>query len=196
MGFLTKEELDEIGFSHVGENVLVSSKASIYAPEKIWLGDNVRIDDFCILSGRIQIGNYIHIAAYSALYGGSEGIVIDDFANISSRVCIYALTDDYSGETMTNPMVPDWCKNVHKGKVRIGRHVIIGTGSSVMPDCDLAEGCAFGAYSFINRSCAPWGIYVGIPCKRIKERSKELLKYEGELIDEADRECDYSILPA
>ena len=181
MGFLTKNELDKMGFSHVGENVLVSSKASIYSPEKIWLGDNVRIDDFCILSGRMQIGNYIHIAAYSALYGGAEGILIEDFANISSRVCIYALTDDYSGDTMTNPMVPDRCKNVHQGKVRIGRHVIIGTGSTVMPDCDLAEGCAFGAYSFINHSCAPWGIYVGIPCRKIKDRHRDLLKYEKEV---------------
>lgn len=181
MGFMTREELQQMGFAQVGENVMVSTKASIYAPQEISIGDNVRIDDFCILSGKIRIGNYIHVAAYTALYGGKEGIVLEDFSNISSRVCIFALTDDYSGKTMTNPMVPDRCKNVHHGKVRIGRHVIIGTGSTVMPDCDIGEGCAFGAYSFINQSCEPWGMYVGIPCRRIKRRSQELLKYESEV---------------
>lgn len=34
------------------------------------IGSNVRIDDFCILSGRLEFGSYVHIAAYSALYGG------------------------------------------------------------------------------------------------------------------------------
>ena len=76
------------------------------------MGDNVRIDDFCILSGYIELGNNIHIAAFTALYGGENGIFIDDFANLSSRVSVYSVSDDYSGETMTNPMIPDEYKNV------------------------------------------------------------------------------------
>ena len=65
------------------------------------------------------MGDYIHIAAYSALYGGSEGIYIYNYANVSSRVSIYAVSDDYSGEAMTNPMVPDKYKNVDNRKVII-----------------------------------------------------------------------------
>lgn len=45
--------------------------------------------------------NNIHIAAYSALYGGGEGIFIKDYSNISSKVCIFALSDEYSGRTMS-----------------------------------------------------------------------------------------------
>ena len=48
--FYSKEELKEIGFKKYGENVLISRKTSIYNPEKIIIGNNVRIDDFCILS--------------------------------------------------------------------------------------------------------------------------------------------------
>ncbi len=36
----------------------------------ISIGDNVRIDDFCILSGKIELGSNIHISAY-CLYNGS-----------------------------------------------------------------------------------------------------------------------------
>jgi len=39
--------------------------------------------------------------------------------------------------------------------------------------------------SLINKSLDSWGMYVGIPCKKIKERSKELLKFEKEMYDKS-----------
>ena len=172
MGFYSREELMSVGFKSVGENVLVSTKASIYSPNEISLSSNVRIDDFCILSGKISIGSYVHIA---------------DFANISSRICVYAVSDDYSGETMTNPMIPDRYKDVQHGTVLIKKHVIIGTSSTVLPGVTIGEGCAFGAYSFIKESCPAWGRYVGIPCKRIGERSQKLLDLERQFLSEGKR---------
>lgn len=105
--FFNPCELKELGLASFGENVLISRKASIYGAEQISIGNNVRIDDFCILSGKLSVGNYIHIAAYTALYGGNKGIFIHDFANLSSRISVYSISDDNSGETMTNPMIPD-----------------------------------------------------------------------------------------
>lgn len=176
--FYSKKELSEIGFKSFGENVLISRKASIYGAEQMQIGSNVRIDDFCILSGKITINNYIHIAAYSALYGGSTGVILDDFVNISSRVCIYAISDDYSGETMTNPMIPDEFKNIKSEEVIIERHVIIGSGCVVLPGVILKEASSFGAMSLINRSSESWSINVGIPFKKIKDRSKKMLELE------------------
>ena len=31
---------------------------------------------------------------------------MEDFTTNSKRVCIYSVSDDYSGETMTNPKIP------------------------------------------------------------------------------------------
>ena len=140
----------------------------------------MRIDDFCILSGEISIGDYIHIAAYSALYGSDAGIQINEFANISSRVCIYAVTDDYSGESMTSPMIPDEYKNLQKAPVYIGRHAIIGSGSVILPGSEIGEGCAVGSLSLIKNALDAWWIYAGIPAKKLKERSKGLLEKEKE----------------
>lgn len=67
--FYNKEELKQIGFKSIGEDVLISKKASIYSPKSIIIGDHVRIDDFTILSGNITIGNYVHISAFVSLYG-------------------------------------------------------------------------------------------------------------------------------
>lgn len=178
--FYSDEELNSLGLKIVGKNVLISRKASIHGAGLISIGSNVRIDDFCILSGKIEIGNNVHVAAYSALYGGRDGIYIRDYANLSSRVSVYSVSDDYSGETMTNPTIPDEYKNVESAPVIIDKHVIIGSTSVVMPGVTLREGSAFGCFSYINRDSEPWSINVGIPFRKIKERSRNLLKLENE----------------
>ncbi len=192
--FLSENELSQIPFSKIGKNVHISRHCSIYGAEKIELGENVRIDDFCILSGKIRIDNNIHIAAYSALYGGEAGINVSNYANISSRVCIYAVSDDYSGGSMTNPTIPDRYKHVINEPVYIGRHVIIGSGCIILPGVRLEEGTALGAMSLCKQSTQPWKIYAGIPAKIIKDRSRELLKYEKEFENDSNK-C-YSLINA
>lgn len=176
--FYSEDELKKIGFRRCGTDVYISRKCSIYSAGMIEIGNHVRIDDFCILSGKISLGDYIHIAAYTALYGGESGIIIKDYANVSSRVSIYSITDDYSGESMSNPMIPEKYKRVFSKQVKIGSHVIIGASSVVMPGVEVAEGGSFGAFSFVNRSTESWSMYVGIPCRKIKNRRKNLLALE------------------
>ena len=62
--FYTEAELERIGFASIGKNVLLSRKVSVYSASTISIGNNVRIDDFCILSGSISIGSFVHISAY------------------------------------------------------------------------------------------------------------------------------------
>lgn len=182
--FFSEEELRTIGFHSLGTQIRISRKISIYGAEKISVGNNVRIDDFCILSGKIEIGNYVHIAAYSALYGGEEGIFVEDFTNLSSRVSVYSVSDDYSGEAMTNPMVPKKYKNVESAPVHIGKHVIIGSTSVILPGVTLREGSAFGSFSFITKDSEEWSINTGIPARKIKDRKRNILKLEQEMMED------------
>ncbi|MGL5230796.1 MAG: acyltransferase [Cetobacterium sp.] len=185
MGFYTREELEKIGFKSIGKNVLISDKCSIYSPEKILLGNNVRIDDFCLLSGDIKIGNYVHIAAYSALFGGA-GIEMEDFTGISSRVTIYSVSDDYSGEFLTNPTVPNKFKKVQEEKVILKKHSLIGASAIILPGVILGEGTSIGANSLVTKSTEEWSIYFGNPVKRLKSRKKDLLELEKQLLKEDD----------
>ena len=82
--FFDRDELIKIGFKSIGEDVLISRKASFYSPEKMSFGNHVRIDDFCLLSGSIAVGDYVHISAYSCIFAGDSGVVIGDFSGISS----------------------------------------------------------------------------------------------------------------
>ena len=185
MAWLTDKQITEMGFASFGKNVLLSDKASYYNCKNIRLGSNVRIDDFCVLSagvGGINIGNYIHIAVFSSLIG-AWNISLADFSNISSRVAIYSSNDDYSGGALTNSTVPTEFTNVHYAHVKIGRHVIIGSGSIILPGVTLEEGVAVGALSLVKKDCHAFGIYMGSPAKRIgKQRKRDLLALEQKLM--------------
>lgn len=176
--FYSEEELKEIGLKNVGKNVLISRKCSLYGVENICIGDNVRVDDFVILSGYITLGNYIHISAGTYLYGGDAGIYVSDYCTISARCCIYAVSDNYLGEAMTNPMIPEKYRKVKQETVTLEKHVIIGAGSIVLPGVYLGEGSAFGSMSLINKSTEPWRVYKGVPAKVWRVRERKPLDFE------------------
>ena len=180
MAMLTRANIDVLGFLSVGNNVQISDRASFYGAGRISIGNNSRIDDFCVISageGGIDIGSHVHVAVYSSLIGAGK-ITVSYFSNLSSRVSIYSSNDDYSGVSMTNPTIPVEYTNVAHAAVFLGRHVIIGSGSVVLPGVTLEEGVAVGALSLVNRSCDAFGIYVGNPARRIKERKLDLLQLE------------------
>lgn len=173
-----------MGFAFLGSNLHVSDRASFYGCSNIELGDNVRIDDFCVLSagqGGIEIGNHVHMAVYSCLIGKGR-ITLSDFCNVSSRVSIYSSSDDFSGAAMTNPTVPSHFTAVTHADVFLGRHVIVGCGSAVLPGTRLEDGVAVGALSLVRSDCAAFGIYAGTPARFIRERRRDLLELEKKFL--------------
>jgi acetyltransferase-like isoleucine patch superfamily enzyme len=180
MGFLKPSQLEQMGFASLGQNVLISEKASIYGASRIHIGDHVRIDDFCILSAGaagIRLGSFIHIACFCSLIG-QEKIEMEDYSGLSSRVAVYSSSDDYTGNAMTNPMVPAEFTKVDHRPVHIGRHCIIGAGAVVLPGVTLGEGAAVGALALVLKNCEPFGIYSGVPAKLIRSRERKLLELE------------------
>jgi dTDP-4-amino-4,6-dideoxy-D-glucose acyltransferase len=183
MSYYSESELREMGIGDFGERVRISRKASIYGWEKLSVGNDVRIDDFCVISvgrGRLIIGSYVHIAVFSLMIGRGA-ITISDFCNLSSRVSIYSSSDDYSGNWMTNPTVPTEYTRVTHEDVFLGKHVIIGSGSVVLPGVAIEDGVAVGALSLVKSRCEAFGMYVGTPAKRVRERSRNLLQMEEKL---------------
>lgn len=172
--FYSEQELSQLGLNTYGSNVQISRKASIFCPEKISIGDNVRIDDFCILSGSITLGSNIHISAFCALYG-SHGITMQDYSGLSARTIIYSAMDDFSGDYLIGPIHPKELTHVVGGPVLIERYVQVGVNCVIYPGLVLPEGCVIGAMTLVNRPIEPWSIYVGIPARKLKDREKGLL---------------------
>lgn len=184
LGYSTDADLTSVGFGSIGRNVRIARNCTIVGMQNIHIGDNVRIDGPTVLSagnGHIRIGSYIHIGGMCFL-AGAGGIDLEDFSGLSQGVCIYSASDDYSGHALTNPTVPREFLNVEISPVRLGRHVIVGSGSVILPGCNIGEGSSIGAMSLLTKSVAPWGIYAGTPARFLKKRSQHLLAMEAQLI--------------
>jgi acetyltransferase-like isoleucine patch superfamily enzyme len=186
MSFLSREAIDKLGFKRVGKNVKISDKASIYDHEKIEIGDNSRIDDFCVVSGSVKIGRFVHFAVFNNVAGGDPGIEFEDFSGLAYGCHVFAQSDDYSGCSMTNPTVPDMYKREAKAPILIKRHSIVGTGSVITPGVTLATGTAVGALSLVTKSTDPWSVYFGSPAKRIKARKQDVVIMEQAMYLEAN----------
>lgn len=182
--FYTKAELKQIGFKSFGENVFVSRKASIYGAENISIGNNVRIDDFCVLSGFITIENYVHIAPFCGLYAGTAGIEIKNFGGLSSRCNIYAMSDDFTGNYLVSPVVPDEFRRVKCRTIIIEEYGLIGCASTLLPGAHINVGVALGTMSMLSTKTIPWKIYSGIPAKVIKDRTQKMLASGEKLLNE------------
>lgn len=187
--FLSEKELAELGLKSYGKDVLIGRHAVLYSPGQLTLGDHVRIDDFTIVSGKVTMGSYIHVSQFCGIYGGDEGIVMEDFSGLSSKCSIYVVSDDYTGLSMTNPMVPAKYKPTSISKaVHIGKHAIIGCNSVVLPGVDIPEGAAVGSLSLVTRSLEPWSINTGIPAKKKADRHKDILELEKQFWADMGRE--------
>lgn len=159
-----------------GSDVIINCRSSIYSPSLISIGNNVRIDDFCILSGSISLGSYIYISAYSAIYG-AMGVIMEDYTGLSPRCTGFSAMDDFSGNYLIGPIHLKYKTNVKRGSVIIKRFVQIGADAIIFPNLIIKESTVIGAHSLVRKDIDEWTINVGVPTKAIKNRSKELLKF-------------------
>ena len=184
-GYFSEQDLKNAGFKSLGHNVQIAKNCVIIGLENIEIGNDVRIDGFSSLiaagSGWLSIGSFVHIGGGCHLSAGA-GIQLDDFSGLSQGVRIYSKSDDYTGRHMTNATIPEKYKGITQGPVSLGRHVIIGSGSVILPNLLIPEGCAVGALTLVVKSLDPWGVYFGAPAIRLKNRSKRLLELETQFV--------------
>lgn len=155
--FFDADELRAFGFSEVGSNIQISRKSSFYKISGR-IGDNVRIDDFCIFKGHVEIGSYIHVAAFCSVSGAYAKVALDDFCTLSNRVSIFTGSDDYRANTLNNSQVPEELTTITKGAVTIGRAVLIGAHSVILPGVTIGESSSVGALALVTKSIPPGGI--------------------------------------
>ena len=175
-GWYSQEELKCLG--GMGENVLIDRSVILISPQNIHVGSNVRIDAFCMLSGTngIIIGNQVHIAPYCQLVSSGGVIAMGDFSGLSARVSVFTASDDYVTGTLTNPTVPDRFKKLKFGPVTLEKHVIVGCGAVIMPNCTLEFGCSVGALTFVGKSVKSGDVISGQPAKILTTRNLDKLR--------------------
>lgn len=181
MTWYETSELHALGLRSIGDNVRISTSAKLYRPERINVGSNSRIDDFVTLTagedGIIDIGEYVHIAAY-CMVEAPQSTIFSDYSGLAARVTVYGSTDSYRGDAMTNPCVPMKYRHVFQKEIYLGKYVAVGTNSVILPGAYLDEGCSVGAMSLVMGRLGAFGMYAGIPAKRVRDRSRKFLELE------------------
>jgi galactoside O-acetyltransferase len=169
-------------------NVTVYESAKIIGIENISFGAPIIIDDFTLIVARepLRIGNYVHIACFSAITGG-ERVDLGDFSAVSQGAKLLTGTDDFVDGGFGNSTVPTEFRNAKRGPISVGRFCIVGANSVILPGVTIGEGAVIGANSVVTRNLEPWGVYIGN--KRHRERDREgVLRRFADF--QAEREMD------
>lgn len=179
---LTTQEIESLGFASVGKDVRITRGALFFNPGKISIGDRSRIDAFTIISagdGGVHIGINVHIAAHCIVNGSGGRVEFHDFSGIAPNVCVWTASDDYTKGSLTNGTIPMSLKQNCTGPVTLGRHVLIGTGSVILPGVQLNDGAAVGALTLIKRNVEAGHVLCGTPARIVAERPLDRLESEA-----------------
>lgn len=182
-----RDHARELGLKSVGKEVFIFPLAKLVNAEAISIADHVIIDDYVLFVGgqRSDLGSYIHIASFTSISGGGT-FVAADFTTVSSGCRVLTGTDDFLGDALTGPTVPEEYRKVLRSHVTLEKHSILGANVVVLPGVTIGEGAAIGAGSLVTSDVEPWTINIGMPSMATKERpSKTILEMEKRLLEEA-----------
>lgn len=139
--------------------------------------------------GEVSIGKQCSVWFNAVIRGDVHFIKIGDKVNIQDGAVIHA-TYQKSPTTIGNNVSIGHNAIVHGCTVK--DNVLIGMGSIVMDDCVIESNSiiAAGAVVTKNTIVESGSIYAGIPAKKVKDISKELIS--GEINRIAENYVEYS----
>ncbi len=151
-GFYSKIEQKKLGLKKIGKDCKIS-KLSRFISKDIIIGDRCRIDDDVVFKGKIKLGNNIHIARGCTLSGGEKGIILDDFAALSNFVQVFTSTDHYISNSIPsatlNKKNQRKFSNVISKSIKIGKSVLVGSFSVILPGCVLEDFSSVAAHCIV-----------------------------------------------
>ena len=180
--YYSQGELYDAGFSHVGERVRISKKCSLYSVSGA-IGDDTRIDDFCILKGAFEIGSKVHICSHSSLSAVGGVITIEALAGIGVNNIFYTTSDDLLVSALCGPLVARENTATKSGDIFIGRGAALGGRVTVFPSVQIGEFTAVGVGGVVTANLSPSSLYATINgrLRRVAARNHEQLARLAEL---------------
>ncbi len=159
-------------------------------PHKIELGDNVVVDDNCLLDAKgtdntgIRIGDNVFIGRNSILSCKNGDIVLGDRVNIGfncevfsgSRVAVGAgtLLAAYTYLVGGDHVAELDEELVHSGStshgIEVGENCWFGAGAKVLDDVKIGAHSIIGTGAVVTQDIPEYSIAVGLPAKVIRDR--------------------------
>ena len=171
-----------------GENVFIGHNVIFTQPQNVFLGDNVRIDPFTLITSKLKTGNYVQITAYSMLGGSHNTVILGNWTFIGYGSKLFTNSEDYSGND--GPVNEYWGNNkVFSGDIEFKDYAGVASDVIVFPNITLPEGCCIGAKTFVHKNTwitdglgntlQPYSVYTGHPLTLLKTRNKEAILHKA-----------------
>lgn len=176
--FISNRRVVRMGLERVGQDVKIDEDVRIIGAARLSVGSHVRMDAQVLIScpgPRVQLGDHVHLATGSLLFCGG-GVTIDSFVGISARASLFSETDDFTEGFLTGPTIPRRFRKVTTGRIRVGRHVVIGAGCVVLPNVTIGEGATIGALSLVTTDVEPFAVMAGTPARKVGTRNAARLR--------------------
>jgi acetyltransferase-like isoleucine patch superfamily enzyme len=162
-------------------------------PHKISIGDDVVIDDGCVLDAKgtsnrgITIGSGVFVGRYCTLHTKDGEIVLEDRTNVGPFSTIFSashvrvgretLIAAYSylvggGHSVDESGVPILDQPRPSRGITVGAGTWIGTGVSVLDGVSIGRGAVIGAHAVVTRDLPDRSIAAGIPATVVRTRGE------------------------
>ncbi len=192
LGLLLRRAFYPRVLGRVGRNVVFGTNVTLRHPHKIFIGDNVVIDDNCLLDAKgdtnrgITIGSGVFIGRNTILHCKNGDITIGDEANIgfncdiasSNRITIGAkvLIAAYSyliggGHDYSQTDTPIMDQRRIANGIAIGDRCWIGAHVTVMDGVTVGEETIIGTGAVVNDNLPARAVAVGMPARVIRQRT-------------------------
>ncbi len=123
------------------------------------------------ISSDIIADKYSYIGPGCQIY---PGVSIGAYTMLANNVTI--LGGDHRYDIVGKPII--FSKRADKKKTNIGKDCWIGAHSIIMCGVNIGDGSIVAAGSIVTKDIEPYGIYGGVPAKKIKDRFKDKLSVE------------------
>ena len=193
LGLVLRKKFYKRLFKHVGRNVVFGRNLTIRHPHKISLGDNVVIDDYCLLDAKgennegISIGDQVTIDRFSSLTSKNGDIRIGSQVNMGSSVKI-VVAEGGRVEISSNVVIGSAChfsagsydyaqvdilpssRRLPTQGITIEELSWIGAGVIILDGVRIGTKTIIGAGSVVTKSIPSHSIAAGAPAEVKKKR--------------------------
>lgn len=193
LGLFLRQKFYRLILGSMGRGVAIGANIGIRHPGKIHIGDNVVIDDNCVLDAKgetnkgIEIHNGVFVGRGTILTCHNGDIVLEDNVNIGfncvisslSRIVIkknhlmaafcYLVGGDHDSDRTDIPVLMQGRSS--KG-ITIEENVWLGAAVSVLDGVTVGRDSIIGAHAVVNKDVPEFAIAAGVPAKFMWDRRK------------------------